>query len=136
MSIKGTHHERPQQPPQTELDKNVIRAQVILGCPSTGCEGVGICRVIGAKQPINIKCPVVIAFISTTEQGKIRFSFLKTSMAPRYLRKHFRWLLFQVGEVHPLSRSITRRLQMPANYSIDPGIYPVWETPEFMVVDY
>lgn len=70
-----------------------------------------------------------------TEEGKLRFSFLKTSIEKQHIRKHFGWRLFQVYTAYELSDKIARKLGLEAA-TVRPGIYTVWETPRHLVVDF
>lgn len=70
-----------------------------------------------------------------TEEGKLRFSFLKASIEKQHIRKHFGWRLFQVYTAYELSDKIARKLGLEAA-TVHPGIYTVWETPRHLVVDF
>lgn len=112
-----------------------VRGEVVLGSPSANCGGVGICRVMAAGQDANIRCPKVQAFISLTEEGKLRFEFQKSSMEGRYMRRHFRWLLFQVFETYVVPHPVTKGLKI-AQRTIKPGIYQVWDVEGSLIVDF
>lgn len=99
------------------------------------CQGVGVCRVMAYGDPFNGKCPVVTAWMSLTEQNRLRCSFWKSSMDKRLMKRHFGWMLFQVFELYELQGEITKSLT-PESIKIYPGIYPVWETPRFLIVDF
>lgn len=107
----------------------------MFGNPSAGCQGVGICKVLSYGQRTEQKCPKVTAWISLTEEGKLRFSFLKSSMDKAYIRKHFGWRLFQVYTEYELSEKVVRKLGLKAA-KVLPGIYTVWETPRHLVIDF
>lgn len=107
----------------------------MLGNPSTSCNGVGICSVLSHGQQTDKKCPRVAAWISVTEEGKIRFSFLKAGMDKSYIRKHFGWRLFQVYTTYELSEKLAHKLGQK-EVKVLPGIYTVWETPRHLVVDF
>lgn len=115
--------------------RQAIRAEVVLGSPSSGCNGVGICRVMAQGYGLDCPCPKTAAKLSVTEEGKLRFSFQKSSMSADYLRRHFGWLLFQVTEPCRLPLRITAALQTERR-RIEPGVYQVWETNDAMVVDF
>ena len=99
------------------------------------CQGVGVCRVMAYGDPFNGKCPVVTAWMSVTEQSKLRCSFWKSTMDKRLMKRHFGWMLFQVFEMYELPVEITRPLSTET-VRIFPGIYPVWETSRFLIVDF
>ncbi len=107
----------------------------MFGNPSASCQGVGICRVLSYGQDTEYNCPKVTAWISTTVEGKLRFSFLKSSMEKAYIRKHFGWRLFQVYTAYELSEKVAHKLGLK-EAKVLPGIYTVWETPRHLVVDF
>lgn len=111
-----------------------IKAEVMLGAPSAGCAGVGICRVMPAAETPG-KCPSVKAGIGLTLDGHLQFTFLKSDLDEEMIRLHFRKGLFQVLEVYTLPDNIACQLQLDSRH-IEPGIYAVWETPEHFVVEF
>lgn len=114
-----------------------VRSEVIFGAPSEGCGGVGICRIIAGSFNIQHKCPKVSALISMTEEGKIKIKFSKSTMQPRFMKRHFRWLLFQVVEPYQIPDILLQKLNHDmGGYTIHPGIYQVWESQEWMVVEF
>jgi hypothetical protein len=112
-----------------------IKTEIILGSPSSGCQGVGICRVMAHGDKRQFKCPKVTAWITKTKTGMLRFSFLKSDMDPRFVRRHFGWMLFQVYEAYELPGGIAHALGLN-EILVQPGIYTVWETPRFLTVDF
>ncbi len=120
-----------------KIELGAVRAEIILGSPSAGCSGVGLCRIMTIK-PTNIryKCPVVSAWLSLTNERRLRISFLKNSMELKVQRRHFRWWLFQVLEAYDVPDEVVRGLSGLAEYTVQPGIYTVWETAEHLVVDF
>ena len=128
----------PLQATAVFLPKNAgksLRSQVVLGSPSAGCQDVGVCRVIPADLQVSVSCPVAIAWLSQTETGKIRFSFLKSSIPENLMHKHFGWGLFQVIECFGLPEFICRGLKV-GKCTIDPGIYPVFVRQDRIIVDF
>jgi hypothetical protein len=120
------------------LPKNAsrsIRAQVVLGSPAAGCQDVGVCRVIPMETPWKMKCPAVVAWISLTEENKIRFSFLLDSIPEKIIHRHFGWGLFQVIEAYPLPEFVTRFLKT-GRRDILPGIYTVGLRGDRLIVDF
>jgi hypothetical protein len=115
--------------------QNKVKAEIMFGNPSMGCQGVGICKVLSYGQETTNKCPKVTAWISTTVEGKLRFRFLKSSMEKSYIRKHFGWRLFQVYNTYELSEKVANKLGL-LEAKVAPGIYTVWETPRHFVVDF
>ncbi len=112
-----------------------IKSEVILGSPGMDCQGVGVCRVMAYGEPFEGKCPVTTAWISVTEERKLRCAFWKSTMNNRLMKRHFGWLLFQVYEMYELPEELTRPIS-EETLRIFPGIYSVWETPRFLVVDF
>ena len=115
--------------------QNKVKAEIMFGNPSMGCQGVGICQVLSYGQETTSKCPKVTAWISTTAEGKLRFRFLKSSMDKAYIRKHFGWRLFQVYTTYELSGKVASKLGL-VEAKVMPGIYTVWETSRHFVVDF
>jgi hypothetical protein len=114
-----------------------IRSEVIFGTPSSGCEGVGICRIIPVARKVACKCPSITAQINVTPAGRLRMRFSKESMEPRFMKRHFGWMLFQVLEAYEIPQSVVRKLNLDESQGwIYPGIYTVWESAEWLVVEF
>ena len=112
-----------------------VRADVVLGSPSANCSGVGICRVMAHGAGAEISCPNVPTLVSFTKAGKIRFEFDKKSMEGRYMRRHFRWALFQVFEHYIIPHSVLGAVKLEKR-TINPGIYSVLEVGDRLIVDF
>jgi hypothetical protein len=112
-----------------------IKTEIILGSPSSGCQGVGICRVMAYGDSRKYKCPKVTAWLTLMKNGTLRFSFLKSEMEPKFVKRHFGWMLFQVYESYELPGGIMLALGLEEAV-VRPGIYSVWETPRFLTVDF
>ncbi|MBK9337939.1 MAG: hypothetical protein IPM98_15900 [Lewinellaceae bacterium] len=121
--------------PQRAHSTHKIRTDVVLGSPSANCGGVGICRVMASGENLDVKCPRVATWVSVTEEGKMRFEFEKASMEGRYMRRHFRWLLFQVFEPYLVPHSLLRSQKIEQR-TIRPGIYQVWEVDDRLIVEF
>jgi len=113
----------------------VCHAQVILGSPSNGCNGVGICRIYMTSKTISSYCTLIRALLTNQENGHLRVGFIKNYSDIHHLRKHFSWQLFQVQETFELPGWTQRKLPL-TQVKISPGIYTVWETDELFVVDF
>ncbi|MBL7826086.1 MAG: hypothetical protein JNJ57_05605 [Saprospiraceae bacterium] len=112
-----------------------IKTESILGAPSSGCQGVGICRVMPYGQVNPFKCESVSAWIGLNEEGKIRISFLKSAMTSRAMKRHFGWMLFQVYERYELPNRVIKSLGLE-KAAVEPGIYTVWEDKRHLTVDF
>ncbi len=112
-----------------------MHAEVVLGSPSANCGGVGICRVMAYGENQAISCTRTEAWLSVTKEGKLRFEFQKSSMETRYMKRHFRWMLFQVLEPYLVPYRILRSFKI-AQRTIHPGIYQVWEVEDRLIVDF
>ena len=112
-----------------------VKSEIILGSPGMDCQGVGVCRVMAYGASFEGKCPVVTAWISMTDEGKLRSAFWKSTMDRRLMKRHFGWLLFQVFEMYELPFVLTKPIATEA-LKVYPGIYPVWETSRFLIVDF
>ena len=120
---------------QRTLSEQKVRAEVVLGSPSANCGGVGICRVMAYGEGVGVICPTTTALLSHTEEGKLRFEFQKSSMEGRFLRRHFRWMLFQVLETYVVPYKLMGALKIEQR-TIQPGIYQVWEVDDYLIVDF
>lgn len=118
-------------------ETSALRSEIVLGSPGAGCTGLGVCKIM-LVRPSNIryKCPVVSAWVCVTDKRRLRIRFQKNAMGLREMRRHFRWLLFQVLEPYELPDEVIRHLPLLANRTLQPGIYSVWETQEYLVVDF
>ncbi|MCB9345550.1 MAG: hypothetical protein R3A50_00755 [Saprospiraceae bacterium] len=127
------------QPPSKLLlganNQKKLQSEIILGSPSSGCQGVGICRVMPYGDQRAITCPKVTAWIKIQAVGNISISFLKADMSPRYIKRHFGWMLFQVYEPYEMPGGISQALGY-SEIVLRPGIYPVWESPHYLTVDF
>lgn len=121
--------------PMVQSGRLYCQSQVVLGSPSAGCSGVGICKMYMKAAPPALRCPVMEAWLMNSDTGQLRISFSKATMEVRYLKRHFRWHLFQVPEAFDLPAWTRRKLQLTQR-QIKPGIYTVWETHEAFIVDF
>lgn len=112
-----------------------IHADVVLGSPSANCAGVGICRVMAVGEGASLKCPKIPALLSVTEEGKLRMEFQKGVMDNRFMRRHFRWLLFQVFEPYLIPYHVLGHTKLKQR-TIHPGIYQVWDVEGALIVDF
>lgn len=112
-----------------------MRAEVMFGNPGTGCQGVGICRVTHHGKATNCSCLKVSTWIGILPNGGMRFKFIKSSMEKHFMRKHFSWRLFQVCEAYTMPESICAKLGIEQAV-IQPGIYTVWESERYLIVDF
>ena len=117
------------------LSEHKVRAEVVLGSPSANCGGVGICRVMAYGEGVGVTCPKTEAWLSLTEEGRLRFEFQKSSMEGRFMRRHFRWMLFQVFETYVVPFRLLGGLKIEQR-TIQPGIYQVWEVGDSLIVDF
>ena len=117
------------------LNEQKVRTDVVLGSPSANCGGVGICRVMARGEGADVTCPKTDAWLSLTEEGRLRFEFQKSSMEGRFLRRHFRWMLFQVLEPYVVPYRLLGGLKIEQR-TIQPGIYQVWEVGDALIVDF
>jgi hypothetical protein len=114
-----------------------IKAEVVFGAPSMGCAGVGICKIIAQGLQHRQTCPRVIAHISVTEQGNIFMQFFKPSMKPRFVVRHFKGRTFRVKEPFLLPEFLLLQLGLSqASYRINPGLFQVKETNDWMIVKF
>jgi len=112
-----------------------IKSDLVLGSPSSGCQGVGICQMVNISHETACKCPRVGATIGFSEHGRLRISFKKDTMDIRCLRRHFSWGLFQVLEPYRVPEFVSSGLSINA-YTIHPGVYPAWESEDTVIVDF
>lgn len=112
-----------------------IKSDLVLGSPSSGCQGVGICQMINIAQEITCKCPRIGAQIGLSEDGRLRIYFQKSTVDLRVLKRHFNWGLFQVIEPYKVPEFVSNGLDI-TSYTIQPGIYPAWESEDTIIVDF
>lgn len=116
---------------------NTVRAEVVLGSPSAGCRGVGICRVTamyGGWKESGTFCRRARAIIGLTPQGKLYFSIFKRSVCKEAAQKHFgQEEGFRVETAYELPWSIINVLRLE-HYCIEPGLYPILETDSKWIV--
>ncbi len=117
------------------LSEQKVRTEVVLGSPSANCGGVGICRVMAYGEGVGVACPKTEAWLSLTEEGRLRFEFQKSSMEGRFMRRHFRWMLFQVFEAYVVPFRLLGGMKIEQR-TIQPGIYQVWEVGDSLIVDF
>lgn len=119
------------------IKKTRIKADIVFGSPSTGCKGSGVCMVLPATQARNaLKCPHSTAWISMTNQRKLRFAFLRQSMTEQHIKCYFRWNLFQVFESVSMPLFVQKRIGASRPLILKPGIYIVEERPHELIVDF
>lgn len=137
MSLNQTNQEFFPIKSMSASVRRSIRSEVVFGTPSSGCDGVGICRIIPVSRKVACKCPSVTAQINLASNGRLRMKFNKDSMERRFMKRHFGWMLFQVLEPYEIPRSLVRKLGLEgSDLLIMPGIYTVWETAEYMIVEF
>ena len=130
-------YEEPVRPqPLVHGELLSCHSQVVLGSPGNGCNGVGICRMymINNRSP-TLRCPIINAQLLQTDNGRLRITFSKAKLDARYLKRHFRWHLFQVLEAFELPGWTRRRLGLVQRH-IEPGIYTVWDGEDVFIVDF
>ncbi|MEZ4942638.1 MAG: hypothetical protein R3D58_17320 [Saprospiraceae bacterium] len=114
-----------------------LRSEIVFGSPSTGCKGSGVCKVVPVLTTArDWKCPHATAWISVTPEGKLRVAFQKSSLTLRQIRCYFRWQLFQVFEPFQMPYYIQQKLNASQTLIIQPGIYPVLETADELIVEF
>ncbi|MBL7780226.1 MAG: hypothetical protein JNM22_03345 [Saprospiraceae bacterium] len=134
LHIRGTRSVTVPAPATGQTLKRV-KSEIILGSPGMDCQGVGVCRVMAYDNSYQGKCPVITSWLSLTDQNKIRCAFWKSTMDKRFMKRHFGWMLFQVFELYEIPAEVVRTLTTEP-LKIYPGIYPVWETSRFLIVDF
>lgn len=120
------------------IKKTRIKADIVFGSPSTGCKGSGVCTVVPATQMSSkaLKCPHATAWISMTNQRKLRFSFIKSSMTEQQIKCYFRWNLFQIFESVAMPLFVQNRIGPYRPMIIKSGIYHVEERMSELIVDF
>jgi hypothetical protein len=114
-----------------------VKSDIVFGTPSASCAGVGICKVLASGSENPCGCPRVSALMSMDAEGNLRIRFAKHTMENRFMKRHFRWLLFQVMEAYELPAELLQKIQNNRERRwIQPGIYSVWETKEWLIVDF
>lgn len=112
-----------------------VKSEIILGSPSSGCGGVGICRVMLHGETLACKCRKVTAWITVTKNGKLRVCFWKSDMDAAFIKQHFQSTWFRVVEAYQLPVRMIRAAGYPKTH-IASGLYPVSESTSFFTVDF
>lgn len=112
-----------------------VRSDVVLGSPSARCNGVGICRVMGAGEFPDCPCPRIETLLLPNAEGRIRFAFEKARLSADQFELHFQSGFFQVEEPYRLSPRLCKQLGWKSGW-IQPGLYPIWESDQRFIVDF
>jgi hypothetical protein len=111
----------------------IITAELILGNPSDGCQGHGICKVLTDSYAPKPKCPAVTTRVSLMANESLQFSFLKSSLSPSVIEQHFSTGLFKVEHVFEIPSGLKSRMDFKRD-TIEPGLYPIRENDHFFMV--
>jgi hypothetical protein len=110
-----------------------VQAEIILGIPSEGCQGHGICRILTQSALKSVKCPSITGYITLEADQKLRFSFPKAAMPAALKEKHFSSPWFTVKESFVLPNRIAAQFEFKRS-QIQPGLYQITETACFFIV--
>lgn len=110
-----------------------VQAEIILGIPSEGCQGHGICRVLTQSALKSIKCPSVTGYISLEADQTLRFTFPKSALSTPLKQKHFSSPWFKVEEPFILPNRVAALFGFRRS-KIQPGSYQIIETEYFFAV--
>lgn len=113
----------------------VVGAQVILGSPSAGCRGVGVCRVVPLSTRLQFECPLLPVKLGFVQGGRLKFLFEKASLTAEIKTRHFSAGVFQVSAGYSLPKFICRQLGC-ITHRIEPGIYAVMESDRYLAVEF
>jgi hypothetical protein len=91
--------------------------------------------MVNIDHETSCKCPRVPAQVGLSEHGRLRIYFQKGRMDARCIKKHFSWGLFQVMEPYSVPEFVSKALSI-TGYTIQPGIYPAWESDDNIIVDF
>ncbi len=112
-----------------------IPAEIILGTPSLGCKGHGICKVVTQSVANSLPCPSVSALISIVSGKKLRLAFFKSSLPAAVQSIHFGAAGFKVNEPFDLPKWLKAAFQIQT-CSVLPGLYKILETDQYLIVDF
>jgi hypothetical protein len=123
---------------RTKMQQPVVRicSEVVLGSPSSNCNGVGICRVmVAGKISPAVTCPSVSTWLNKSPEGGLQMHFPKQQLNEKQRRRHFAWHLFTVMEPYRLSPRLCKALGITDPW-IRPGIYQVFESHDLFTVSF
>lgn len=103
-----------------------IPAEIILGKPSEGCQGHGICRVLTQSVAKSMKCPTVPAVIQLDQDNNLRFCFPKSGLTDQMKTQHFSSPWFKVEETFLLPGRLKAQMNLQ-RVQILPGNYLITE---------
>lgn len=116
---------------------NKIKTEIVLGSPREGCNGAGLCRIIPYGQPLNdIRCPKTTAWISISPEKRVSVLFLTSSLDEQTVARHFPRSGFVITDTFLMPKSVLRKLGTRVAVSIQPGVYPVRRSAEFLAVTF
>lgn len=114
-----------------------LKLEIVFGSLSASCKGSGICKVVPfGIQTEDWKCPHASAWVYITTEARLRIEFIKHSMFQQYIRRYFRWHLFQVQEAFEMPLFVEKRLKVSEKIIVRPGVYSVKETAQKLIVDF
>lgn len=114
--------------------KGEVRAEVILGSPANKCAGLGICMVFPEERPMRCTCPGAPAVICLEADGRLCFTFSRSSLTESLWEKHFSGPYFLVEGAFKVPRWLQKRLGDWGSVVILPGVYPFYEEEGRVVV--
>lgn len=125
---------RPAPRHTTSQPATRLRSEVVFGSPGRGCKGSGICMVFPATVSLeHWPCPHAACYIELNDNG-LHFDFLREQLDARFLRRHFRWGLFEVCEPYRLPLFLHRKLNTNREMVIQPGVYRVFERSDYLSI--
>ncbi|MCC6411715.1 MAG: hypothetical protein IT270_08650 [Saprospiraceae bacterium] len=109
-----------------------IEANVILGSPSSGCRGLGICKIIPMSLANLFPCPTYTAGIMCLhEEKKLIFKFNISSLDDHALKNHFNNPYFTVVETFNMPLKVCNVFGVKS-MRIMPGNYAIWQHGEML----
>lgn len=109
--------------------RNCLRAQIIFGSPTKGCEGMGVCKVFPhGVDMARFACPSAPAWLSFSERSGFCMTFLRHELSQDIYARYFASPLFLVEYSCPIPTRMSNRLGMPGPFSIGPGQYHIQKT--------
>jgi len=101
--------------------------------PEGGHTGHRIGRILMESKSESSLCPSVTTLIYLGPDGRLRFSFLKSSISAQAAKKHFGGPWFKIE----VSIELPANLQAKSRYQrkhIRPGNYPITQDEHFFIV--
>lgn len=116
-----------------ERNINTLAGGVISANVPDNFEGIRFGRGFTDAKSESAVCPAVTTLIRPRPDGRIQLSFLKSSLSPQAVKKHFSASRFFIEEPVALPACLLARFHY-ARKHIPAGYYPVSQNEHFYII--